>query len=353
MFEFRSGLDLFSERQAFPRLTTGYADLDSLLGGGIELGQFYLLYGDKESGVDILIHQILVNSLLPVERFGFGGKCVYSNCGNYREDRTMLDTHLLCYLVKSAGLKPNRALNDIYTICSYSEEQEEHVFEEVQGILKKDLLIRLLVVHNIARLFTMKTRTPNKNSGKRIMRFQKVVGCIQQVCAENNLALVSSCRPVAKGWSYGIPKPEGGKYLSHKATVIVYFRKRSNNLVQAYLVKHPNRRSRNIIFRGGSLGRTPQSFRLIIQEEIGSLKRKFREALIDAGRRDAFDSLTCTWSIEQDAMNFAKVPTALDTMLLTAVIDNRKVIEEIQNQIGVITSKLRVVDSILEKYYPS
>jgi DNA repair protein RadA len=351
MLEFRNGLDLLSERQAFPKLTTGYADLDSLLGGGVEPGQFYLFYGDKKSGVDTLIHQILVNSLLPIDRFGFGGKCVYSNCGNYREDRTMLDTHLLCYLVKSAGLEPNKALNNIYAICSYSEEQEEHVFEEVQRLLKKDSLIRLLVVHNIARLFTMKTRTPNKNGGKRIMRFQRVVGWIQQVCAENNLALVSSCRPVAKGWSYGIPKPEGGKYLSHKATVIVYFRKRSNNLIQAYLIKHPNRKPRNIRFGGDSSSRTTHSFRLIIQEEICSLKRTFREALMDTGRRDAFESLICTWGSEQDAMNCAKVPTALDIMLLTAVIDNRKIIKEIQNQIAVITLKLRIVNSKLEEIF--
>jgi hypothetical protein len=99
------------------------------------------------------------------------------------------------------------------------------------------------------------------------------------------------------------------------------------------------------------LSRITHSFRLIIQEEIGSLKRTFREALMDTGRRDAFESLICTWGSEQDAMNCAKAPTALDIMLLTAVIDNRKIIKEIQNQIAVITLKLRVVNSKLEEIF--
>jgi len=334
-------------------MTTGDADLDSLLGGGIEPGQFYLFYGAEESGVDYLVHRILVNSLLPTERFGFNGKCVYSNCGNYRQERTMLDTNLLCSLVKAAGLDPTRALDNIYTVCSFSEEQEEQVFNEIQNLLKRDREIKLVVVHDIAKLFTTNTGTPNKDAGERIMHLQKVVFQLWQVCAENNLAFVASCRPALTSVARGAPKVEGGRYLSHKATVIVYFKKRRGGYVSAYLVKHPNRAPKKIDLKlglgGDVLGRITMPFRTILQEEMDNLKRTYREALMDAGRRDAFDSLVHAWSSEQGAMSYAKVPTALDVMLLTATVDNRKLIEEFFSQLGAIRSKLEKIESELRQ----
>jgi len=353
MTEFKNGLEILNSRQAIPRMTTGDADLDSLLGGGIEPGQFYLFYGDRDSGVDHLVHQILVNSLLPRERFGFGGKCVYCNCGNYRQERTMLDTRLLCYLVNAAKMEPVKALDDIYTICSFSEEQEEQVFTEIRDLLRKDPEIKIVVVHNIAKLFTTNTGTPNRDRGERIMRLQKVAFQIWRICAENNLAFVATCRPASKDNYRGISRIEGGKYLSHKATVIVYFKKRGRGPVSAYLVKHPNRAPRKtdlkLVIGGDSLGRVTAPFRTMLQEEMDNLKRTYREALMDVGRRDAFDSLIRAWSSEQGAMSYARVPTALDVMLLTAVVDNRRLIEEVFDQIGVIRSKLEKIEARLER----
>jgi len=351
--QFLNGLEVLNRRLEIARMTTGDADLDSLLGGGIEPGQFYLFYGDEYSGVDNLIHQILVNSLLPEEKFGFDGKCVYSNCGNYRQERTMLDTSLLCQLVKAAKMNPVKALDDIYTICSFSEDQEEQVFIEIKDLLKRDREIKLVVVHNIAKLFTTNTGTPNKDAGERIMRLQRVVFQLWKVCAENNLALVASCRPSKKSGAHGVPRLEGGKYLSHKATVIVYFRRREKGFVSAHLIKHPNRAPRMIDLKfrigGGALGRITTPFRTQVQEEMDNLKRTYREALMDAGRRDAFDSLIRAWSSEQGAMSYARVPTALDVMLLTAVTDNRRLIEDLSDQIEVLRSKLEKIDTRLEK----
>jgi len=262
MTQFQKSSEILNERQKLTRMTTGDADLDSLLGGGIEPGQFYLFYGDKDSGVDILIHQILVNSLLPPERFGLGGKCVYSNCGNYRLEKTMLDTGLLCHLVKAAKLKTDKALDSIYTICSFSEEQQETVFKDIQDLIRKDDEIRLVVVHNIAKLFTT-----NRHGGERIKRLQKAVFQLWRVCAENNLAFVASCRPAKN--SRGAPQPEGGGYLSHKATVIVYLRRLRKGYTSAHLIEHSNRAPRRITLKSGlggdPLGRITPPFRTLFQ----------------------------------------------------------------------------------------
>lgn len=338
-----------------PKLTTGNADLDSLLGWGIEPGHFYLFYGDDKSGVDFLIHQILVNCLLPEEKYGFDGKAVYSNCGNYREEKTLLDSRLLSFLIKAAKLDPMKALDDIYVICAFSGEQQEQIVSEVQKLLEEDKVnkIKLVVVHNIAKLFTSDKGRMNKDF-ERITKLQRVVLKLWQACAQNNIAFVASCR--SNKTSRGrIPQPEGGKYLRHEANVIVHLRKKSEKppFVTAYLLKHPNRASRKIDFAftvgGDVVGRITLPFRTILQEEMKSLKRSYREALMDASRREAFDSLLKAWSSEQGAMSYAKVPTVLDVMLLTAVIDNRKLIEDLFDQVGIISSKIDMIQKRLER----
>jgi hypothetical protein len=80
---------------------------------------------------------------------------------------------------------------------------------------------------------------------------------------------------------------------------------------------------------------------MLFQTEMDSLKRTYRDALMDAGRREAFDSS------EQGAMSYARIPAALDTMLLTAAIDNRKLIEELIVQLGRITSRLSLIENKL------
>lgn len=345
--DFKSGLEVFKEKTGMPRLTTGNADLDSLLAGGIEPGHFYLFYGDEKSGVDFLIHQILVNCLLPKEKYGFDGKAVYSNCGNYREEKTILDSNLLTFLIKAVKLDPAKALEDIYVICAFSEEQQERVVTEVEKLLEKDDEIKLVVVHNIAKLFTSSTAI-TENFGERISRLQKIVLKLWQACAQKNIAFVASCRPnkTSRG---RIPQPEGGKYLRHEANVIVYLRKRSEPFVSAYLLKHPNREPRKIDFPftagGDVMGRITIPFRTVLQEEMDNLKRSFREALMDASRRDAFDSLIKAWSSEQGAMSYAKVPTVLDIMLLMAAIDNRKLIEDLFDEVGALRSEIEKIKS--------
>lgn len=330
------------------RLTTGNADLDSLIGGGIERGLFYLFYGDEESGVDTLIHRILVNSLLPSDKLGWDGKCVYMYCGNYRREKITLDTRLLTYMLKAEKMDPAAALDDIYVICCFSEDQQEQALGELLKLLESDPEINLVVVHNIARLFMH----DDERARFKITRLQKVIHEIWRVCAESGVALVASCRPLGSRRDK-IPKPEGGRFLRHKASVIVYLRRRKRDLISAFLIKHPNRKpgviNISLVEGGDLLGRVTRPFRVMLQEEIDNLKRTYREALLDSKRREALDSLIQVWSSEQGAMSYAQIPTVLDVMLLTAVVDNRKLIEETLRQIKVMRAKMEEMEASLKK----
>ena len=352
--KFRRGLDLLKDRSEMPRLTTGNADLDSLLGGGIEPGHFYLFYGDNDRSTDLLIHQLLVNCLLPKEKHGFDGKSVYSNCGNYREEKTLFDSHLLTFLIKAAKLDPVKAMDDIYVIRAFSEEQQEKTVNDVQRLLKEDREIKLIVVHNIAKLFTSKVSTSGKSLTERRNKLQKVVIKLWQSCAQNNAAFIASCRPNKTARS-GIPQPEGGKYLRHEANVIVYLKKRreKGSFVTAYLLKHPNRSPRKVdcdfTIGGNVRDGITIPVNILLKEEMNRLKRGYREALMDASRRDSFDRLLKAWSSEREAMNYAKVPTVLDVMLLTGLVDNRKLIETLFDQVNVIDLNLDRIKAYRER----
>ena len=112
----------------------------------------------------------------------------------------------------------------------------------------------------------------------------------------------------------------------------------------AYLLKHHKRQTRMVeLFLNQSdpgMGRLTIPFRSQLQQEVENLNRSFKEALIEPARRDAFESLTRAWTAEQGAMSYAKVPSVLEVMLLAAAVDNRKAIEDLQDENRELRSRL-------------
>lgn len=69
------------------------------------------------------------------------------------------------------------------------------------------------------------------------------------------------------------------------------------------------------------------SMRVRLQDAMAQLKGRYRAALKDEAMQRAFDELWPAWSGEQGAMIYSEVMSALDLLLLTAVVDNRREIE--------------------------
>jgi len=331
---FRSAITEFYSRLGRPKLSTGSLDLDLLL-GGIEMGKLYLFYGNEDDGIaDRLLHKLLVNGLKPESEGGFGGKCIYLNCGNYKQTRTILDVDLVTELIKLAGLDVPSALGKIYTVCAFSDEQLIKAVETVEELVKKDPEIRVVAVQQIAKLFSPPL-SRKRNRGD----FQKLVLKLRQIGVEHQISLVATCR-LGKIRFGSLPWPEGGDYLRHEANVITYLVSEDPNrfIGVAYLLKHPERipGSCKVEFKQEEekVGRVTKSFRERIQNEMEDLKKNYREALKDRARQEAFDKIWEAWASEEGAMINSAVPTALDILLLTAIIDNRKSIEEIRRDLS-------------------
>jgi len=333
---FRSGLEVMAERLNQRPLSTGSGSLDELI-GGVEPVGFYLFYGAGDSGVEHLLHALLVGGLED------SGKAVYLNCGNYKREKTILDLRLLTWLMKARGMDPHRSLGRIYVVPAFSREQQEEAVRKAGAIVEKEA-IRLVVVHNIAGLFSRELGGPEE---RRIPLLQKVVQDAWRACCASGVALVATCRPMVVS-GIEAPVPEGGRYLEHMAGVMVYLRRRGDQHY-ASLVKHPCSPPARIGFDfsdggGEGLGRITRSFRRQFEEELRELESSYVRGLRDPGLQEAFDGLVEVWGSEQGAMSVSHVPTVLDLMQLTAILDNRREINELIEKLKEIRARLEELD---------
>ena len=86
-FTIHSALEEFNEHKNTLKMTTGSADLDSLI-DGIQEGLFYLFYGNNHVALDALVYTFLVNCVLPVkQRHGFESMAVCLNNTDYYDPR--------------------------------------------------------------------------------------------------------------------------------------------------------------------------------------------------------------------------------------------------------------------------
>jgi hypothetical protein len=67
-----------------------------------------------------------------------------------------------------------------------------------------------------------------------------------------------------------------------------------------------------------------------LQDKMMMLRKTFREALKEDELQEAFDELWPAWANEQAAMIFTEILSALDLLVLTATVDNRREIMKIK-----------------------
>lgn len=93
------------------------------------------------------------------------------------------------------------------------------------------------------------------------------------------------------------------------------------------------------------MGRITIPFRTEFNEVLERLRKTFFEALVDPGRREAFDELVKAWSETKGAMSYAELPSVLLSLLFSAVIDNRKEILLLKKKIVERTEKDEGMDN--------
>ncbi len=261
------------------------------------------------------------------------GHVVYMLCGNYRRDRTTFDSEMLLELLEASGLHVEDSLSRIHIIGVFSEAQLMNAPSLVEEVIEKVGDVRLVAVQQISKLFYSETAVGIEDRNE----FTGVVSRLKELCSLHQVAMVASCMAKKKrGLS---PEPMGGSFLRHAANVMVYLRLMKGGDVSAQLVKHfdKERAGKRVSLSGEEeevLGRiTRDSMRGRIQDTMRHLRGGYREALKDDSMQTAFDGVWEDWNLEQGAMIYAQVVSALDLLNLTGVLANRREIQVLRARV--------------------
>jgi Rad51 len=238
-FEMHSALEQFNEHRNTLKMTTGSADLDSLI-DGIQEGVFYLFYGSNHAVLDAMVYRFLINCVLPAkQKHGFESMGVCFNNADYysnNSSKLAFSPEKIGVASKCAGIDPKIVFKNLYVHSAYNEQHQLLVAEQVADLIESNRDIKLLVVNNITKFFK-----ESKNKMETANVLKQVIGIICKACAKNKVALI--CTGDANLTGRGlIPRPIGGIYLKHTASVIVHIRELSKTSAtpsfKATLIKH-------------------------------------------------------------------------------------------------------------------
>jgi len=321
--QFHTALQLHSKPEPAP-LSTGIPQLDKILAGGLKPPHLHLFYGEDNTPDKLLTR-------LTLEAVKAGGHTIHIVCGDYRRNPTTLDIEDLLRLLETQNMDED-ALSRIHVIPAFSQHQVLNTPHLVQQLMENKT--RLLTIQQISKLFYSRHIPSLVDPAE----FKKTISQLREVCATHSVALAASCRAKKRGTG-STPEPVGGSYLRHSAAVLVYLRGQRGGVASAVLVKHFDRArvGRRISFHKvgeEELGRIiGSSIRKRIQDSLRILRSMYREALKGEDMQEAFDEVWQSWSMEEGAMVYTEVASALDLINLTGVVANRREIRRLRAQL--------------------
>ena len=156
-FEMHSALEQFNEHRNTLKMTTGSADLDSLI-DGIQEGVFYLFYGSNHAVLDAMVYRFLINCVLPTkQKHGFESMGVCFNNADYysnNSSKLAFSPEKIGVASKCAGIDPKIVFKNLYEHPAYNEQHQLSVAEQVADLIESNRDIKLLVVSILANKIT-------------------------------------------------------------------------------------------------------------------------------------------------------------------------------------------------------
>src|SRR6266704_3109374 len=187
LMQMRSAFDHFNEHRNTLKMTTGSAELDSLI-DSIQEGQFYLFYGKNKAVLDGLVHGFLVNCVLPVREHGFESMAVYVNSVDYYQpDKSVvLNPEKIAIAAKCAGIEPKIVYKNLFVQIAYNQQHQSAIAKQISELIEfKKRGIKLLIVNNLTKFFK---ESKNKNYAASYLK--EALGIFCRICARNRIALI-------------------------------------------------------------------------------------------------------------------------------------------------------------------
>jgi KaiC/GvpD/RAD55 family RecA-like ATPase len=330
-----------ASNQTATQIPTGSHQLDELT-GGIRAQTMFLFYGEDEL-IDTLYMHLLANSLKPTLQEP-RPEAVYVICGNYRVEHIMMDTEQLTSLLEATGQSAEDALKRVRVLVASSADQQANLTAELNRVISESQSTRLVLVKGIYKLGRDDARKMHRQRvGEEV---QRSIAAMKSICASAGVPLVASAREKA---GKRMPMPEASDYLNHLAGVIIYLRRRERGAAynRAYVLKSPitTPRSREYSYEDErTMGRTTPPIRMSFEDLLARLRSEYREALVNPGRREAFDRLTEAWSAELGAITYAESLSLMDLILLTGLVEDRRISEELSGRLAEMEGRIEKLE---------
>jgi len=155
---FKSGKEALASRKRVKKLTTNVPEINDLLGGGIETNSITEFYGEFGSGKSQFVHQLAVNTMLPVEKGGLDGYVLWVDT-----ERTFRPESRFAEMVRGVekihGIKMDvdECIDHliIATPMSVAEQVKvvEQSFEIARDMAKEGKHIRMIIVDSLTSNF--------------------------------------------------------------------------------------------------------------------------------------------------------------------------------------------------------
>jgi len=265
---FETGATVLERREQIGKLTWSVAEVDDLLGGGIETQSITEVYGEFGAGKSQVTHQISVTVQLPAEHGGLEGSAIFVDSEDtFRperieqmvkglDDEVLEDTMVLHGVVEDeeAADAGDEALLDalvesvldkIHVAKAFNSNHQILLAEKAQEIASEsqddEFPVRLLCVDSLTAHF----RAEYVGRGELAERQQKLnkhLHDLMRVGDLNNTAVVVTNQVASNPDSFfGDPtQPIGGNILGHTSTFRIYLRKSKGNKRIVKLVDAPN-----------------------------------------------------------------------------------------------------------------
>ena len=237
---FESGAEIMERRKEIRKVTTGSESFDDLLGGGVETESITEFFGEFGSGKTQIMHQLAVNTILPVEHGGLEGEVAMIDTENtFRPERIV---QMVEGMNKKLGLdlKPEDVLKKIHVARAYNSSHQMLLVDKLFDVAKEHP-IKLVIVDSLTAHFRAeyvgrgalaeRQQLLNRHMHK-LLKFATLNRAA--ICVTNQVA----AKPDA---FFGDPtRPIGGHIVGHTATFRVYLRKSKGDKRIARLIDSPN-----------------------------------------------------------------------------------------------------------------
>ncbi|KAF7702697.1 Meiotic recombination protein DMC1/LIM15 like protein [Cucumispora dikerogammari] len=236
--DFQTASELCEKRKSVLKISTGSAEVDKILGGGIQTMSITEVFGEFRTGKTQLCLTMCVTTQLDIESGGGQGKVAFIDTeGTFRPER-------LKEIAERYQLDVKKVLDNVIFARAYNSDHQNDLLSALSAKFTEDQTFKLLIIDSIIALF----RTDFIGRGELGERQQKLNVFLQRLmklAEEFNLAVLITNQmmsdPSATMSFVSDPKkPIGGHVLAHASTTRIYLRKGRDDIRIAKIYDSPD-----------------------------------------------------------------------------------------------------------------